>query len=222
MEANFKDRIRSIAALADPLRLRIYRYVTAAGGEVSREQVAKALQIPRTSATFHLDRLAAEGLLDTTFRRLSERRGPGAGRTSKLYRRSRQSVEVSVPARDYEVAARALAQAAARTRGFAKRLAEAAREIGAEWAERRPRRSPLKNLESILDRRGYAPRWDRPDHLRLENCPFAALVDEHEDVICRGFNLPLIQSVVERLGVVGASAEYTPPPPLCCVSVRVR
>ena len=55
---------------------------------VSRDQASDALEIARHTAKFHLDKLADEGLLDTDFKRLSERRGPGAGRPTKLYRRS--------------------------------------------------------------------------------------------------------------------------------------
>ena len=43
---------------------------------------------------FHLDKLVAHGLLDTEFRRLTGRQGPGAGRPTKLYRRSRRPLSV--------------------------------------------------------------------------------------------------------------------------------
>lgn len=55
---------------------------------VSRDQAADAVGIPRHQAKFHLDRLTAEGLLDTEYARLTGRSGPGAGRTAKLYRRA--------------------------------------------------------------------------------------------------------------------------------------
>ena len=48
--------------------------------------------VARHTAKFHLDRLVEEGLLDTEFRRLSGRQGPGAGRPTKLYRRSAREV----------------------------------------------------------------------------------------------------------------------------------
>ena len=82
-------------------------------GAVSRDEAATALGLARTTAAFHLDRLVDEGLLGVEFARRTGRSGPGAGRPSKLYRRSGCQVDVSVPERRYELAARLLADAVA-------------------------------------------------------------------------------------------------------------
>ena len=223
MGGEFEQAVSSIAALADPVRTSIYRYIVAQGNDVSRDQVARALKIPRSQATFHLEKLAEQGLVETTYRRLSERRGPGAGRTSKLYRRSRRQFHVSLPPREYELAARALAQAMeGRAGSITKRLGGVAREIGAQWAAERPSKAPMKSLESILARHGYEPYWDGPNQIRLRNCPFEALVPEHEEAICKVFNLGLIKALVQKLDARGVSAVYSAPPPVCCVSLRVR
>ena len=50
-------------------------------------------------------------MLDTEFRRLSGRRGPGAGRPTKLYRRSARQVAVTLPQRHYDLAGQILAGA---------------------------------------------------------------------------------------------------------------
>ena len=223
MSGSGRSDAASIGALADPVRARIYRYIVEQGTEVGRDEVAKALRIPRSQATFHLERLAQQGLVDTTFRRLSERRGPGAGRTSKLYRRSRRSLEMSLPPRDYQLAAAALAEAVGK-RGArkSKHLAEVAKGIGAEWAADQPARAPLKNLETILKRHGYEPRWEGRNQLKLQNCPFAGLVSEHEDVVCKVLNRHLIEGLVEALGAENVAVRYTPPPPMCCVSLGVN
>jgi predicted ArsR family transcriptional regulator len=71
------ERVAGIAALADPIRRDLYLYVSAQPTPVSRDQASDALGIARHTAKFHLDKLAEEGLLDTDFKRLSERRGPG-------------------------------------------------------------------------------------------------------------------------------------------------
>jgi predicted ArsR family transcriptional regulator len=42
---------------------------------VSRDEAADAVAIARHTAKFHLDKLAKEGLLDTSFKRHAERRG---------------------------------------------------------------------------------------------------------------------------------------------------
>ncbi|HEX8099047.1 MAG TPA: helix-turn-helix domain-containing protein [Actinomycetota bacterium] len=212
-----------IGALADPVRARIYRYIVDAGTDVGRDEVAKALRIPRSQATFHLERLAQQGLVDTTFRRLSERGGPGAGRTSKLYRRSRRTVEVSFPPRDYQLAAAALAEAVGgRASRRTKHLAEVAKGIGTAWAAERSTREQLKNLEAILRRHGYEPHWDTANQMRLRNCPFAGLVAEHEEIVCKVLNRHLVEGLIEGLGAKDVTATYTPPPPMCCISLRVN
>ena len=223
MAGSFEQQVSSIAVLADPARNAIYRFVVARGNDVSRDQVAAALNIPRSQATFHLEKLAEQGLLETTYRRLSKRRGPGAGRTSKLYRRAERQFMVNLPPREYELAARALAHAMeGRPRSsVTKKLAGVARKIGAEWAAERSSKTPLKNLESILARHGYEPYRAGQSAIRLRNCPFEALVADHEDAICKVFNLSLIEALIEELGAKGVSAEYTTPPPMCCVALRL-
>ena len=88
------ERVVGIAALADPIRRDLYLYVSGQPAPVSRDQASDALGIARHTAKFHLDRLADEGLLDTSFKRLTERRGPGAGRPTKLYARSSRQLSV--------------------------------------------------------------------------------------------------------------------------------
>lgn len=63
---------------------------------------------PRKHSGSH-DKLAEAGLVDVTFKRTTGRTGPGAGRSSKLYRRSARRLNVSTPARNYELMARLLA-----------------------------------------------------------------------------------------------------------------
>jgi predicted ArsR family transcriptional regulator len=77
-----------IGALADETRRALYAYVVAQREPVGREQAANAVGVAVHSASFHLDRLVDEGLLDVEYRRLTGRTGPGAGRPSKLYLRS--------------------------------------------------------------------------------------------------------------------------------------
>ena len=67
--------------------------------------------MPRHTAKFHLDKLVEQGLLDVEFQRLSGRRGPGAGRPTKLYRRSGRELSVTLPARRYDLAGQLLASA---------------------------------------------------------------------------------------------------------------
>src|SRR5438445_12391996 len=84
----------SAAALADPVRRRLHRFVTEATEPVGRDEAATAAGISRSLAGYHLDQLVDEGLLATTFARRGGRSGPGAGRPAKLYERA--PVEVTV------------------------------------------------------------------------------------------------------------------------------
>ena len=109
------DDFTAAAALADPVRLRLYRYVAAQRDAVGREEAAEGAGVPLHTARFHLERLVAEGLLETDFRRLSGRTVPGAGRTAKVYRRTRVELSVHLPERSYDLVGSVLAAAVARS-----------------------------------------------------------------------------------------------------------
>src|SRR4051794_25604243 len=105
------DDFAVIGALADPARRALYRYVAASASPVSRDQAAEDVGLARHTVKFHLDRLVDEGLLETEYRRLSGRQGPGAGRPAKLYRRSTREFDVTLPERHYDLPGRILAGA---------------------------------------------------------------------------------------------------------------
>ena len=82
------DRVAAVSALDEPIRRALFDHVSRADSPVSRDDAADALGLARSTAAFHLDRLAEEGLLAVEFRRLTGRTGPGSGRPTKLYRRA--------------------------------------------------------------------------------------------------------------------------------------
>ena len=86
---DFVAQIEGVSALAEPVRRALYLYVAGQPGAVSRDQASDGVGVPRHTAKFHLDRLVAEGLLETEFKRPPGRSGPGAGRPTKRYRRPR-------------------------------------------------------------------------------------------------------------------------------------
>src|SRR3954463_15316115 len=104
-------QVAAVAALAEPTRRRLYEYVVRRPHPVSRAVVAGALGFPPHTASFLLDRLVADGLLDVHYERRTGRTGPGAGRPAKLYRRAECTVSVSLPERSYDLAGRLLAAA---------------------------------------------------------------------------------------------------------------
>src|SRR5262245_29851523 len=107
----FTAQLETLAVLEEPLRRKLYLYVAGREEPVGRDEAARAAGVSRALAAFHLDKLVGAGLLEATFRRLSERTGPGAGRPSKLYRRAAGEFGVSLPPRRYELAAHVFAQA---------------------------------------------------------------------------------------------------------------
>jgi predicted ArsR family transcriptional regulator len=222
MDGVSSDRdLTAIGLLQDPLRRALYGHVVAAGGEVSRNQAAEAAGVARSLAAFHLDKLVEAGLLEATFRRLGSRRGPGAGRPAKLYRRAQGQVAATLPPRTYETAAHLLAetveragadldlQAAARRAGT-----ETGRQIAAAAAERP---GPAADVEPVLAARGYEPYRDG-DALRLRNCPFASLSAEFPVLAC-AMNLSLVEGLLDGLGQDQGRAVLDPGPDRCCVAV---
>ena len=91
------------------MRARLYDYVARSGQPVGKDAAAQALGVGRSLAAYHLDKLVELGLLSASYQRPAGRRGPGAGRPAKVYARSGEEFAVSVPRRDYELAARLLA-----------------------------------------------------------------------------------------------------------------
>ena len=77
-DADFEDRIAGVASLAEPQRRALYRFVVSRGEAVGKDEAAAAMGVARSVAAFHLDRLVADGLLVTEFRRLL-RQLPGSG-----------------------------------------------------------------------------------------------------------------------------------------------
>ncbi|MFI6575584.1 helix-turn-helix transcriptional regulator [Nocardiopsis sp. NPDC050513] len=199
-------------ALADPVRRRLYEYVAASDDDVSRGRAADALGLQRTLAAHHLDRLVDAGLLEVTRRKVSGREGPGSGRPAKLYRRAERELSLHLPPRDYQLAARLLAEAVER-HGAEEALHGAAtaegRRIGAA--------SDAAPLPEFLRERGYEPE-DTGDGLRLRNCPFHALAREFPPLAC-GLNLALLRGALEARGEDGGRARMDPARGRCCVVV---
>ncbi|HLL66988.1 MAG TPA: helix-turn-helix domain-containing protein [Micromonosporaceae bacterium] len=156
--------VDALGLLQDPVRRGVYEYVAATAEPVARADVARALGLGLTLVAFHLDKLAAAGLLDVSFARRSGRAGPGAGRPAKLYQRSTVEHVVSVPPRDYGGLADALATAVAEA-GVEDAAYAAARDRGLLLAARRDRSGPATadtgaEPQRTLAALGYEPYRD--------------------------------------------------------------
>lgn len=220
--------LAAFAALAEPTRRALYQHVVDDGGWVGREQAAEAVGISRTLAAHHLDRLAADGLLDVDYQRTNERRGPGAGRPAKLYRRTARQIALSLPPRRFELVARLLAEAVDAARQEEMDLSEAldhrARQAGEAMAAARatdlPRRAGSGRTRGAvaaeLHSRGYEPVIAPSGAITLRNCPFHELAERHIDLVC-GLNLALLEGLVAGLPAARLVARLAPAVGRCCV-----
>lgn len=198
--------LEAVASLAEPIRRALYDHVAGSGEPVSRDEAAEAVDVSRQVAAYHLDRLADDGLLEVEFRRLTGREGPGAGRPSKLYRRSDRVHEVSIPPRRYELAARILLDAAREGHLDAEALTGVARRTGEEIGR--------VGLEAALEATGYEPVTEDGE-TRFRNCPFHVLKDRDQETTC-GLNLALVTGMVEGSGS-DSDAVLAPEEGYCCV-----
>ncbi|MCY1138933.1 transcriptional regulator [Actinoplanes sp. Pm04-4] len=149
------DRIASVAALDDPTSRAVFDYVAGRPDAVTRDAAAEALGVSRRIAAAHLDKLAAQGLLTIEFRRLHDRRGPGAGRPAKLYARTPDELLVSVPDRRYELAATLLAAAVTEAMTTGAEIGDVAPRIAYETGHQLARRELIDHRPSDRDAAGH-------------------------------------------------------------------
>ena len=222
MTDDLAARLGRIAALAEPARRDLYTYVAAQAEPISRDQAAAGTGLPRHAVKFHLDRLVHEGLLEVEFRRLTGRQGPGAGRPAKLYRRAAREVSVTLPERQYDLAAHILAEAIhAADEGTSIRtaVARAAAEAGrAAGGQALANTSDPVEAATVLASYGYEPRTV-DDQTVLVNCPFHALAVDHTELIC-GMNLEFVRGMTQQLGYPDLAIDLEPAPGRCCVILR--
>lgn len=228
-QPSFEKALSVVAALRDPTRRRLYGYVERQPAAVSRDEAAAELGISRALAAFHLEKLVGVGLLRPEYRRLSGRTGRGAGRTSKLYRRSATHVELSLPQRQYEVLARLLAESAsqgATTTHHSGPAFEYGRALGRQARQQagKPRGTAkqLACVEGVAGVLGFDPYRDEAGDLRLRNCPFDPLSRVYTPVVC-GLTECMLNGVVEGLGAKQLAVSREMHADRCCGIVsRVR
>ncbi len=220
------DGIAAVGGLDDPVRRRLYSFVRRRAEAVSRDDAASAVGIGLPLAAYHLDKLVDLGLLSASYRRPPGRRGPGAGRPAKVYAKSDREFTVSVPHREYELAARLLAHAVdADGSGSARaELGHAARQLGADLgrssrATTAGAGDEVSGAEAALAHYGFEPCRAEDGTVTLANCPFHTLAAQYPDIVC-GMNLALIEGLVEGLGLAGLRPALDPGPGRCCVTIR--
>ena len=213
-QQSLTDRVAAISALDEPIRRALFDHVSRSDRPVSRDEAAEALGLTRSTAAFHLDRLAHEGLLTVHFRRLTGRTGPGSGRPAKLYTRAAGEVAVTVPERRYDFAAQLLVTAIEESTRTGDPAAETLLRIAGETG--RAMGSGAGSLEKVLEDHGFEPRRDDEGAIVLGNCPFHRLAQQHADTVCH-LNLELLRGVAEGTDDQGHSLVLDPKAGRCCV-----
>jgi predicted ArsR family transcriptional regulator len=212
-------RLDRVAALGEPVRRALYRFVAAQPEPVTREQAAAAVGVAQHTAKFHLDRLVDGRLLEAGYRRPPGRGGPGAGRPAKVYRRSHTDLDVSLPERRYDLAGRLLVKAFARAERTGSPVPEALRAVATQ-AGRSAGTQAASGLFDALAADGYEPRRDG-DGITLANCPFHALASEETELVC-GMNRAYLEGMLGGIGDTGLTARLDPAPGRCCIRLERR
>jgi predicted ArsR family transcriptional regulator len=226
-----RQQLAAVALLADELRQRLYRFVCAQPGPVTRDQAATAVGISRKLAAFHLDKLVSAGLLEATAPDPASRR-PGPGRAPKAYQPAATELAISIPQRRYGALGDVLAQAiVADGPASGARLAahQLARDRGQALGERvrterrLGRLGPERALTvagELLAACGYAPaRTPTQPGLVLRNCPFQQLARRAPELIC-GLNQEFMAGLLAGLRARRVEAVLQPDPARCCVLLQ--
>lgn len=227
---SFERTLEAIGTLADDNRRGMYLFIREQGRPVGRDEAAEAVGISRKLAAFHLDKLVEKGLLKAHYMHLSEKRGPGAGRPSKVYEPTESEMAVTIPSRSYDFAAKILIDAMRTAGPWRTTVPEIAREEGFELGRkvRRERRlrapgdkRTLELSREVLYERGYEPYRDHQGGIRLRNCPFHELAQQSVEIVC-GLNQAFIDGFLKGLGNESVMAVLDPQPGKCCVHLRRR
>jgi predicted ArsR family transcriptional regulator len=211
--------ISAVRSLDDPARRTLYAFVRRSEAAVSRDDAAAALGMPRSTASFHLDKLVQEGLLAVEFRKLGGRKGPGSGRPSKLYRPTESEIAVSVPQRRYDLAAELMAAAIEETMRTGGNVQAAMERLAHDAGVRLGQEA--EDLIAALEANGYEPIPREDGGYVLGNCPFHRLSRSHSGVVC-ALNGGLLQGAVE--GSCDSAHVVVPDPdgPHCCARLEPR
>ncbi|MFE3458005.1 helix-turn-helix transcriptional regulator [Nocardiopsis aegyptia] len=217
------EDVQGIGLLAEPTRWHLYARVADAEGALSREEVAKRSGVPVHTVKFHLDKLVEAGLLEVEFHKLTGRTGPGSGRPSKHYRRSRQEVSVELPPRHYDLLSELFADAIVESTRSGEPVAQVARRAAFDAGRARGQKSmspedpPRARLLHALEEGGYEPQVT-DTAIMLRNCPFHRMAQRHTAFVC-GINLDFVDGILQGSRCEGARARLDPSGERCCVTI---
>jgi predicted ArsR family transcriptional regulator len=216
----------AVTALVDPVRRALYAYVRSQDHPVTREEAADAQEISRNLAAFHLDKLVDAGLLDARYE-APEDQPRGRGRTPKVYEPAGQTVNLTIPQRQYELIAAILADAvatrpddaanAARRQAHARGVHYGRVSAGAAGS----RTSAGSDVEEALAALGFEP-CRSGGKVILRNCPFHSIAGQHPELVC-ALNHAFVVGVIHGVAADDmVTSHLVPHPDACCVELRSK
>jgi predicted ArsR family transcriptional regulator len=207
-------------------RARVLDLLRVAGGPLGVRDVADRAGLHANTARFHLDGLVDAGLAT---REPQPRETPG--RPSVAYRAT--DWDRPMGQRRYRLLAEMLTSMIA---GMVPQPQAAATEAGREWGrylteQPPPYRGPaaeqaVAKLASALEELGFAPEVvaeSQGYRLRLRQCPFREVAQQHQDVVC-AMHLGLLQGVLEQIRAPVTADDLQPfaEPGVCVAQLSVR
>lgn len=209
--------------LASPVRQSVVEELASLTGDarvegLSAAELGERLSLHTTTIRFHVDQLAAAGVLDAHFVRSG-----GVGRPSKKYAvRARVLGEVS-PESAHEAPYAVLAGLLASALSTVESDRLSPEEAGVLWAQRRAAEHPprpatgqgdkVEAVVSLLDEWGYTPQREVVEEgsvdIVLHECPFLDLAQLHPDVVC-GVHRGLLRGALDAVGEPEARVSLRP------------
>lgn len=199
------------ATLGDATRRGIYITVRESVEPVTASQIAGLFDIHSNVARHHLDRLVADGYLQVTRKRRSERRGPGAGRPAKYYETTAKEISVQFPARRYDLLAELLARIVERVApGSASAVAEEVgreygRELAAEVGLARDAgfETAVQAVAKAMMGVGFETEANADSRVIVTRfCPFGATASNHPEIVCK-LDQGIVAGLLESTNTTG-------------------
>ena len=212
----WSGRLAAVASLGDEKRRQLFELITSSEGAVGRDEAALAVGLPRSTASFHLDRLVKDGLLAVEFHKPAGKAGPGSGRPAKLYRGAEREVGAFVPDRNYDLAGELLAAAIERSSAAGTPIHDTL--LATSHDAGRSAAAGTETLEAFLAAEGYQPEPDGSGGLILVNCPFHRLADRHAETVC-AMNGAFLRGAASACGDAEESVQGNDAPGQCCARI---
>ena len=206
----------AVASLGDEKRRQLFELIAASDTAVGRDDAALALGLPRSTASFHLDRLVQDGLLAVEFHKAAGKSGPGSGRPAKMYRQAMSEIGASVPDRNYNLAAELLVAAIEHSTATGAAVGDSL--LATAYGKGQVLAADAASLADFLAGEGYEPRPDGAGGFVLVNCPFHRLSDGHPDVVC-AMNGSFLQGAAAACGESAERVVSNSEPGQCCARI---